>query len=330
MFKLNYDEIIDKIVSEKGLSREEIELKIDGKLKKLSGLISREGAVHIIANEIGVNVFYDLGKKRFKISELRAGMRGVEVLVRVVRKYDVREFKTEKREGRVGNVLVGDESGVLRMVCWDDGCIDKLSSANDGDILKVMNCYARDNNGFVEIHLGGGGDFEVNPEGESVGQVSEARSSFGQKLIRLKDIKEGEFVNIFGTVVQVFEPRFYDACGECSKKLVLEGDSYVCSAHGKVAPKSVPIVNAFFDDGTGNVRVVGFREIGAKMLGISVEELLGLKEDVPAFEKIRSKVLGSQFILNGKVIKNEMFDRLELVANDGREAKPEEIISLLK
>ena len=326
MFKLNYDEIADKIVNEKGISKAEIEVKVDDKLKSLSGLISREGAIHIIANELGVGVFYDLGKKRFKVSELRAGMRSIEVLAKVIKIYGVREFKTEKREGRVGNILVGDETGVLRMVCWDESCIDKLGSVKDNDILKIMNCYARDNNGYLEIHLGNGGDYEINPGGESVGQVS-SDSSFKEKLVRLGDLKENEVVSVFGTIVQVFEPKFYEACSECNKKLNPVGE---CSVHGKVAPRSVPIVNAFFDDGSGNVRVVGFREIGGKLLGMGEDELAGLKDNASAFENARKNIMGSQFVIRGKVIKNEMFDRLELIANEVREAKPEDIIPLLK
>ena len=53
---LNYDELINRI-KEKGFNDKEIERKINRKLEELSGLISREGAAHLIANELGINLF---------------------------------------------------------------------------------------------------------------------------------------------------------------------------------------------------------------------------------------------------------------------------------
>ena len=70
MYKLSYEEILGKIVEEKGVSKEEVDEKVNAKMEKLSGLISKEGAVHIIANEYGVKVFFDLDKKKFKINGL--------------------------------------------------------------------------------------------------------------------------------------------------------------------------------------------------------------------------------------------------------------------
>ena len=56
MIKIPYEDIISKIKSGSKLSEEEIEAKIEAKLKQLSGLISKNGAAHIIANELGVKL----------------------------------------------------------------------------------------------------------------------------------------------------------------------------------------------------------------------------------------------------------------------------------
>ena len=61
ILKLNYDELISKI-KEKGLQEQEIETKITEKLEQLNGLISKEGAAHLIANELGVKLFEDVGE----------------------------------------------------------------------------------------------------------------------------------------------------------------------------------------------------------------------------------------------------------------------------
>ena len=58
---LSYDELINRI-KEKGFNEKEIERKINRKLEELSGLISREGAAHLIANELGIKIFEDIGE----------------------------------------------------------------------------------------------------------------------------------------------------------------------------------------------------------------------------------------------------------------------------
>ena len=40
MFGLTYEDIVEKIIKEKGISKEEIEEKVDEKIKQLSDLIS--------------------------------------------------------------------------------------------------------------------------------------------------------------------------------------------------------------------------------------------------------------------------------------------------
>ena len=50
MMGLNLDEIISQIKEKKGLSEDDIKLKISQKRDKLSGLVSEEGAAHIIGN----------------------------------------------------------------------------------------------------------------------------------------------------------------------------------------------------------------------------------------------------------------------------------------
>ena len=62
MIGMSYEEIVEVIVKKAGVSKEEINKKVEEKLSLLSGLISKEGAAHIIANEMRVKVFEDLMK----------------------------------------------------------------------------------------------------------------------------------------------------------------------------------------------------------------------------------------------------------------------------
>ena len=52
----NYQQLIEFISENSGVSTEDIERKIEAKQAKLSGLISKEGAAHIVANELGIKL----------------------------------------------------------------------------------------------------------------------------------------------------------------------------------------------------------------------------------------------------------------------------------
>ena len=91
MIKIPYEEIVLKINEKTNTPVSEIEIKVENKLKQLSGLISREGAAHIIANELGVKIFEPLSGK-LQIKNILTGMRDVETVGKVLQVYDTREF----------------------------------------------------------------------------------------------------------------------------------------------------------------------------------------------------------------------------------------------
>ena len=96
MIKMPLDDIITKIKEKSGISDSEIQEKINQKLEQLSGLISKEGAAHIIANELGVKLF-EQTSGRLQIKNIREGMRSVEVVVKVQQVFEVREFNNNGR-----------------------------------------------------------------------------------------------------------------------------------------------------------------------------------------------------------------------------------------
>ena len=86
MFKIPFADIKEKIVASGKLGREEFENKVKAKISELSGLISEEGAAHIIANELGVELVPQNGNK-LKIKEVYAGMKNISKLGKVVRNF---------------------------------------------------------------------------------------------------------------------------------------------------------------------------------------------------------------------------------------------------
>jgi len=173
MIKVPKDMIISKIKEKTGISDKELNSKIKDKLDQLSGLISEEGALHIIANELGVKVMDDVGK--LQVKNVLSGMRNVEITAKVVKLYEVREFARENRKGKVGNFLIGDETGVIRVVAWNDKA-DLLSKLKEGDVVKILSGYSRENQGKPEIHLGDKTTVDINPDGEKIEVKTQSRT----------------------------------------------------------------------------------------------------------------------------------------------------------
>ncbi|MAG78604.1 hypothetical protein CL616_04545 [archaeon] len=323
---IKYDDILARIEKEKGISKEEVEGKIKDKLKQLSDLISKEGAAHIIANELGVKL-YDVGVKKAKVNQLNTMLKSVELLGKVVQIYEIREFKVASREGRVVNMLIGDETGSCRLVLWDEKQIKEVEEGKvkQGDVVRVSGCYVKQNNmNYMELHMGNKGDWVINPEGESV----EVKSFTETERKDIKDLKENDNATIVGTLVQVFEPRFYDSCPECSKKVEYRDDGFYCAQHGKVESKAQGVLNIVFDDGTENIRVVCFRDNVNKVL--DVENVVDLKENTEKFTEVQRKIAGKQLEISGRVKKNDFFNRLEMTANDVKDANPKDLAGEIK
>jgi len=315
MIGLNYEQIIEKIKKEKGLEESGIKERIDEKLKQLGDLVSLEGAAHIVCHELGVKVYED-ARRVLKINEVVAGITSVDIIGKVVNVYGVREFNKNNRQGKVGSLLIGDESGVMRVAIWDNNLIQHIESGalREGRIIEVKNGYVKENNGLRELHLGSRASIAFDAaENIEVKQTNVQQ----RELKKIGELNPGENVAVNGYVVQVFEPRFYDACGGCYKKVRSENGKLVCEEHGETVARKIPILNFYLDDGSGNIRVVAFRENVNKILpGLNNEN----------FEGLRDGLMGKLMMLSGKVVRNEMFDRDELIVNDSEDVDADKLV----
>lgn len=312
MFKLSYSDIVNEIKNKTNISEEELNIRVNKKLKLLGDLISKEGAAHIIANELGVKLFPEVSDKKLKIGSLVPGLNFINIDAKVIAIYETRNFKSDKREGRVANMLIGDETGVTRLVVWDTKLIDKIENnkLKDLDVISIKNGYSRENNGNIELHLGTRGDIIIRPENI---EIKEIKNTKIVNLKNIKDIKENENVELNGTIVQLFEPKFYVACTQCNRKTEFVNGIYVCNEHGNTITKEIPILNFFLDDGTDSIRVVCFRELVNKVLDNNFSKI---RENPNEFENVKRYVLGKQVKVYGRVTKNLMFDRLEFTAQN--------------
>lgn len=314
---LKYDVILNKIIESTALPKEDIEFRIEQKLKDLHDLISREGAAHIVANELSVKLFDNSvmnPNTTIKVRDLKSGLNSVNLLARVLNIYETREFKTNKRQGRIASFLAGDETGNTRIVVWDEKIIDELKLLQEGNVIKINNAYSKvNNNNYTELHLGNKSQIIINPKNESVPEI---KINMTSQRKQIKDLQPNDFVEVYGTIVEIFEPKFYNACPVCNKKVLFNNDHFNCQEHNKVDPKQVPIVNIVLDDGTGNIRLVCFRDVAEKIIG----------KEKQGFDIIKSENKGRQVSIKGKVSKNEMFSRIELIASSIENLDPAKLL----
>ncbi len=314
MITIPYDQICSTIIEKKGISKEELDTRIKQKMDQLSGLISKEGAAHIVANELGIKLFDATGGK-MKIAKILGGMRDIETVGKVTRKFEIREFQGKMGPGKVGSFIMGDSSGQIRVVLWND-MASMMTKIEEGNILKLIGGYARQNQDRKELHLNAKSRIMINPPGETVEGVAMPEAPARTQISNLNPEKGP--AEIKATIVQVFELRFYEVCPTCMRKVQQGEGGASCATHGIVTPTYSYVLNFYSDDGTGNVRTVCFGKTVENVTGKSREELLAIREDQTLFDVVRTELLGAQLILNGRANKNEMFDRIEFIA---REAK---------
>lgn len=313
------DDIIQKIVSSTGMSIAEVENKIEEKRMEFGGLVSKEGSAYILAKELGMDLIRKK-KEKITIDKIIAGQRGLNFNARLVRKFPTREFTSSGRNGKVANIILGDETGTIRMSLWNNQ-IDIINSMEEGNGVEVFGAYVKeDNRNEPEVRIGFNGGIRFM-EKCNIPEIEISKEKAGKKLVC--EVGSGDIAEIRANIVQLFETEiFYEICPECGKR-VREEEDFKCKEHGKVEPKYTFVVSGVIDDGSGNLRVVLFRELGAKLLGMEMEDVLGKRGRL--YEGI--DVLGKEFVFEGRARNNQMFNRLEFIVSDLREVDMKEEIN---
>jgi replication factor A1 len=185
------------------ISENELKERIDKKIQSVGGLLSEEGALLLIAGELGVNIEeIHKEKKHFFISDINEGMQHVDISGRIMRIFDVNTFQRKTgTEGKVQNIVIADKTGSIRIVFWDDQ-IEKLKQFKRGDVVTVRNGYLRKgfNNEF-EISLGKDGVI-------SSGQESSDYPPINYVKLKIRDIEDKmSNIDVTGRVSAIYGIR---------------------------------------------------------------------------------------------------------------------------
>ncbi len=314
MRDVNYEKVLEKISRASGIDKEEIQKKVDAKRKKLSDLISYEGAAQIVASELGIN----FENEKLKINELLPGMRKVNVIGKMIKLSPVRTFKNAKGEDmKVANFVLADDTSNIKIVLWDTNHISLIEAGRvkEGSVVEVGNASMRGG----ELHLGSFSELKISSEIFEDSKIITAKIANEKKISELA-VADNAKVRAF--IVQAFEPKSFSVCPECHKKAAADGENFVCATHGKIFPEKRYLITIVLDDGTETIRAVLFHENLAK-IGLTelnnIEKLIYQREDL----------LGKELNFLGSVRTNKIFNEVEFVVEDVQEVDAEKVIEEL-
>lgn len=297
---------ISKIIEETGLTKIEIQNMVEEKKKELKGLISDEGALFIIAKELGVDVKDQnneiLKEIEINISDITPNMKNITILGRIKEIYRVHEFnKNDGNKGFVGSFLLHDNTGDIRITLWDDQInIFKDNNFNMNELVKIINGYAKKGrNDEPEIHVGRMGKVILSPDDADYNNYPKIQS----ELVSINHINPNmKSISVEGSIIQILPLR------EFTKK-----DGEV----GKVRSLNL------LDSSGESIRVTFWNENTENTIDLKTGEYISLTNLNPKTSSLDSKTIelhannSTTIVKKEKKIKFEgkFIDKIELLQN---------------
>ena len=191
------DEIYSKL--SKSITMEEFTEKVNEKVEQMGGLCDEKTAAMLVAHDLGMN---ETGKSSQKVADIKSDSGNVNFIAKVVSVFPIREFtRSDGTVGRVGNLLVADETGSIRITLWDD----KADLINQGFIEIGHNLqlggYVKEGYSGVEVNIGGNGVLSQTDEEVNVKNAS----------MKISDIKSGTgSINVIGRLLDISDIRTFN------------------------------------------------------------------------------------------------------------------------
>jgi replication factor A1 len=310
-------EVLWEQLRNKGLTDDEINQRIQQKLNEVGGLLTDEGALAIIANELGIVE----EQEYLHIEDLLDGMSNVNIVGRVLGYTEPREFqRNDGSKGAVTNVIIADKTGKTALTLWDRE-VRMIDQIERGDILKIVDGITRQGTRGVQIHVGRG-KVILNPEDDpriqEIPSLSKLSTRPSQRKF-IEDLDDGQkFCEIRATIAKLYAVRFYDACPNCFKRVEFKNNVFYCSnCKKKVNRKRIMIFEAGIDDCTGFIRASFFDKKAEDMLSIKTSEAYYRVKDLmnKGYDRRSAQrhyvsthhlsLLGQEILVSGDVSYNE-------------------------
>ncbi|MFB6144241.1 MAG: OB-fold nucleic acid binding domain-containing protein [Candidatus Nanohaloarchaea archaeon] len=316
---------IEKIVEETELTEEEVEEQIEKKLEEFEGLVSEEGALHLVAKDAGLEVSEERSHD-LKIENIVPEMRKVQLKARVTRILDANTFERDDgEEGKVQNIVLGDDTGTIRLTLWDEQT-EIAEKVEEGDAISIGGAYTvEDDRGRAELRLGDSAQIKMADDDE-VPEVETGGGSGSPTKADIRDVRsENTQYTISGLLVNIYTSNpFYRVDPETGSTVREDDDGNFVTDDGEEIedPDSRLAISAVIDDGTENIRAVFFGEQAREML--DVDEETERDGDQDAVEEAARDAVGKELKVSGRTRYNDYFGTLEILVNEFEELDPGE------
>ncbi|MFX0027110.1 MAG: hypothetical protein ACFE8M_11920 [Candidatus Hermodarchaeota archaeon] len=174
------EDIYQKLL-EHGFSEKELKKEINKKAREFGGFMSKQGILFIIAKEYGMNIYSpeletelyqeveeDINYDEFTIaiSNLKDDMKNIVLLGKILKYSPPKEFvRKDNSIGTVSSCIIGDNSGEIKVVMWDEKAIAMDNdSFKEGELIRIVGDYTKVNrDGNLEVHVGKKGKIILAP-----------------------------------------------------------------------------------------------------------------------------------------------------------------------
>lgn len=225
------EEYINKIIQKTGLSKKDIQKRMEEKKLALKGLISDEGALFIVAKELGVEIQnknkITSEKIEINISDISLNMKNLSLIGRIRETYPVNNFtRKDGTLGLVGSFILHDSTGDIRIVLWDEKTkIIENDYFQKNELVKIINANIKiGRSNEKEVHIGRNGRIILSPDDVDYKKYPEIK----EQVISIKDINLNlRSITISGEISQIYpKHEFKRNDGEIGKvRSLIIGDS---------------------------------------------------------------------------------------------------------
>ncbi|MBZ2164994.1 OB-fold nucleic acid binding domain-containing protein [Methanobacterium spitsbergense] len=213
------------------------------------------------------------------ISELNDGDRNVRLIGRVINIYDPNEFqRADGSKGTVRTIEIADGTGVIRASFWDEKSETPL---NVGDTIKIENPRVNLRDDKIELSVGRNTNVTkaTDEETEKLPSFDDIKEMI-YKTKKIDDIgEEDRNIKVTGQIVEAYGNRIlYEMCPNCNKRVSLVDNIYICDICGEEIdePNYLMIIPCVIEDDTGTMRVTFFRTAAEELIGMKMQEIIGV------------------------------------------------------
>ncbi len=190
----NIEDIYQALVNA-GITEEDIESQINEKYNEYQGFMSKQAILFLIAKEHGLDIgssstddiiHYEIDYNDFAIpiSNVTETMSNIVIIGRILKVFDTRNFiRKDGSPGTVGFFFMGDKSGTIKIVLWDDQAnLMGKEYFQAGEIVQIIGGYSKVGlNDEIEVHLSKVGKIILSPKDVDLSNIP--------KVETFKDLK---------------------------------------------------------------------------------------------------------------------------------------------